>query len=48
VESTVKRGFFKLIPILIVYMGESRLFGYLSDRLRRFECADGSRLTESP
>ena len=37
VESTVKRGFFKLFPIMIAYMGESRLFAYLSGKLEGWE-----------
>jgi hypothetical protein len=37
VESTVKRGFFKLFPIMIAYMGESRLFAFFSRKLENWE-----------
>jgi hypothetical protein len=37
VENTVKRGYFKLFPIMIFYLGESRLFGLMSERLRAWE-----------
>lgn len=37
VESTVKRGSFKLFPIMIAYLAETRLLASLSERLTRFE-----------
>jgi hypothetical protein len=44
VESTVKRGFFKLFPIMVAFMGESRLFAFLSEKLRRWESGAGPNL----
>lgn len=37
VESTVKRGYFKLFPIMIAYLAETRLLAFLSEKLTRFE-----------
>jgi hypothetical protein len=37
VGHTVKRGYFKLFPIMIFYLGGSRLFHYLSEQLRAWE-----------
>ena len=37
VDYTVKRGYFKLFPIMIWYMGGSRALSELSVRLRTWE-----------
>jgi hypothetical protein len=37
VKNTVKRGYFKLFPIMVFYLGESRLWGFVSEKLRVWE-----------
>lgn len=48
VENTVKRGLFKLFPILVVYAGESRLYRSISDRLAAWESGDEREATAPP
>ncbi|MBD3163445.1 MAG: hypothetical protein GF328_15185, partial [Candidatus Latescibacteria bacterium] len=48
VENTVKRGIFKLFPILVVYVGESRLFLLISERLSRWESGREETLRPPP
>ena len=50
IENTIKRGFFKLFPIMVFYLAQSRLYQFVSGKLSMWERDEiqGSLPTEPP